>query len=240
MVRAPVLRKCILHQVHPLKNPLRGRYIRFEYQCLVTVYPFFFNQSLSNKKFECVRLREDENCFVIIRLNNSPYLFFLVHWSFFAVQVFGLSMSKNLYSSLTGFSVVVSLRNLEHDISSFSYFHQENRTCNSGWLERRRMVLSVPNQDWEKYIQEQFLFRESVIISYIWIIFWSSAQIIIENNKLLVIIHGIWGRIWSFLASITGYPTDAINVLLNFDITIVGDLLHQIDFFKIQQTEKKV
>ena len=54
------------------------------------------------------------------------------------------------------------------------------------------------------------------------------------------IIHGIWGRILSFLASITGYPTDAINVLLNFGITIVGDLFHQIDSLKIQQTEKKV
>ena len=140
--------------------------------------------------------------------------------NFFAVQFFGLSMSKNLYSSFIGFSVVVSLRILEHGISSFPYFHQENRTCNGGWLERRRVVLSVPNQDWEKYIQEQFLFLESVIISYIWIIFWSSVQIIIENNKLLVIIHGIWGRILSFLASTIGYPTDAINVLLNFDITI--------------------
>ena len=72
---------------------------------------FFF--SLSTQKLESVRSREDENYFVIIRLDNSSYIFDTLYsfgsLKFFAVNFLGLSIFKKLYGSLVAFSEVIVL-----------------------------------------------------------------------------------------------------------------------------------
>ena len=93
------------------------------------------------------------------------------------------------------------------------------------------------------YLLAIFISWVCVIISYFWFIFWSSVQIIIEKNKLLVFNNGIFNSDGKNLI-IIGFNYKIFHrcchmFLLNFDITIVVGFSHKIDFVETQ-TEKKV